>query len=211
MNSTTLVDTHIVVVTLFVLIYLVKTILIFSNQDALRRFNKVIKVPEMIISALFLITGIWQFTILGAIKMLQIYKLACVIVAIPLAIVGFKKLNKVMALVSFLLLVSAYGLAEMCKGEAFIPKKVIIQGNGSEEFNLGAMTYGANCSMCHGLDGKKQYRGAKDLSASVLTADLAANMISEGSKGRMPAFKNVLTSEQIVAASKYIQTLKGKY
>src|SRR5580704_5243436 len=100
MNSTTLVQTHVVVVTLFLLIYLIKTILIFANQNALVKFSKAVKVPEMIISVLFLVTGVWLFAILGAIKLLQIFKLLCVLVSIPLAIVAYKKMNKPLALYS---------------------------------------------------------------------------------------------------------------
>jgi len=208
MNSNTLVQTHIVVVTLFLLIYLIKTILIFANQNALVRFNKIVKVPEMIISTLFLITGIWLFAILGAIKVLQIVKIILVLVSIPLAVVAYKKLNKGLALISFLFILGAYGLAEMGKGKAYIPKAVVVEGNASDEFNMGAKIYGANCSMCHGLDGRKQYRDAKDLSASDLHPSLAGLIIREGSKGKMPTFKDILTDDEVNAAVKYIQTLK---
>ena len=101
MNSNALVLTHIIVVNIFLLIYLIKTILIFTNQNALLKFSKAVKVPEMIISVLFLVTGVWLFAILGAIKLLQIIKLALILIAIPVAIVGYKKMNKVMALLSF--------------------------------------------------------------------------------------------------------------
>ena len=91
-----------------------------------------------------------------------------------------------------------------------MPKTVIVQGDASPEFSLGAKTFGANCAMCHGMDGKKKYRDAADLSASTLNADLTITMINEVSKGKMPAFKNVLSADEIAAAAKYIQTLKGK-
>lgn len=210
MNSTLLVQTHIVAVTLFLLIYFIKTILIFTNQNALVKFSKAVKVPEMIISTLFLVTGIWLYTILGAIKILHMVKLALVLVSVPLAIIGFKKMYKGLALISFLMIVGAYGLADMSKGKTYIPKKVIVQGDASNEISLGAKTYGANCSMCHGVDGKKKYRDAADLSSSTLMAVLADSMIMEGSKGKMPAFKNVLTADEIVSATNFIQTFKGK-
>jgi mono/diheme cytochrome c family protein len=164
----------------------------------------------MIISLLFLVTGVWLFAILGAIKGLQIIKLALVFISIPVAIVGYKKMNKAMALLSFLMIVGAYGLADMSKGKPYIPKAVVIQGDAPGELSLGVKTFGANCAMCHGIDGKKKYRDAADLSASALSADLTIAMINEGSKGKMPAFKNVLSADEIAAAAKYIQTLKGK-
>src|ERR1041384_321528 len=139
MNSSTLVQIHLIAVTLFLLIYLIKTILIFANQSGLMKFSKVVRVPEMIISTLFLVTGVWLFVILGAIKFLQIIKLVFVLAAIPMAVVGFKKMNKALALISFLLIVGAYGLADMSKDKPYIKKTVIVQGNASDEFNAGAM------------------------------------------------------------------------
>src|SRR5690349_6025565 len=139
MNSSLLVTIHLVVVNLFLLIYLVKTILIFSNQNALVKFTKATKVAEMIISFTFLVTGVWLFSIVGAIKTLHIVKLILVVVSIPLAVIGFKRMNKGLALVSFILIVSAYGMAEMSKKKTFIPKEVTVQtdlgtANGANVF-----------------------------------------------------------------------------
>jgi cytochrome c553 len=210
MNSSALLVTHIIVVNIFLLIYFIKTILIFSNQDALVKFSKAVRVPEMIVSALFLVTGVWLFAILGAIKVLQIVKLALVFIAIPIAIVGYKKMNKVLALLSFIMIVAAYGLAEMARAKPYLPKTVIIEGNASDESMLGIKIFGANCSMCHGMDGKKEYRNAANLSASQLNTEATIAMINDGSKRKMPAFKNVLSADEIAAAAKYVQTLKGK-
>jgi uncharacterized membrane protein SirB2 len=208
MSSTLLSTTHIIVVNLFLLIYLIKTILLFANQNVLQKFTKVIRVPEMIISTLFLVTGIWLFVILGAIKMLQIIKLALIVVSIPLAVVGFKKMNKALALISFLLIVGAYGLAEVAKKKPFIPVAVIAKGIG-EEFK-GFKVYASNCSMCHGQDGKKMYRDAADLSTSALDASLIPQMIREGSNGKMPSFNGTLSEEEINAVAAYVLTLRGK-
>ena len=206
MNSTLLTTTHIIVVNLFLLIYLIKTILLFANQNALQKFTKATRVPEMIVSTLFLVTGVWLFVILGAIKTLQIVKLILIFVSIPLAVIGFKKMNKALALISFLLIVGAYGLAEVAKNKPFIPANVVTTG---DEFP-GFKTFVANCSMCHGTDGKKMYRDAADLSASTLNPTLVSQMIKEGSKGKMPAFNGTLSDEEINAVTIYLQTLRGK-
>jgi cytochrome c553 len=208
MNSTTLAQIHLVSAQLFVIIYLVKLVLLFANKDALQKFTRVTRLLEMVVSITFLGTGIWLFVMLGAIKTMQIIKLVLVFASIPIAVIGYKKLNKGLALFSFLLIVGAYGIAEMSKKKPFIPNKVIVQGNSDERTKLGATTYIANCAMCHGQDGKKMYRDAKDLSISVLNDDAVQLFIRSGSKGKMPAYETVLSADEISATSAYVMTLR---
>ncbi|HKC68956.1 MAG TPA: hypothetical protein VKG26_12050, partial [Bacteroidia bacterium] len=55
--------THFVVVTIFFLIYLIKTLLLLTDKkDALTSFTKKVKVLEMIVSVLFLVTGVYLMT-----------------------------------------------------------------------------------------------------------------------------------------------------
>lgn len=210
MNSNQLVSIHVIVVNLFLVMYLIKTILLFTSKAALAKFTKATRVPEMIISTAFLVTGVWLFAILGAIKTFHIIKLACIVIAIPLAVVGFKKQNKVLALLSFLLIVGSYGLAEMSKNKPFLPTKVMVNGSGDEHLLLGMKTYAANCAMCHGLDGKKMYRDAIDLSLSTSDQTKIMTMLHDGSKGKMPAFKGTISDEEMDAVGAYILTLRGK-
>ena len=92
MNSSLLVNIHTISVMLFLLTYLIKTILLFTKRSALEKYARITKVPEMIISAVFLITGIALFVLLDGIKTFQIIKLVCVFASIPIAIIAFKKL-----------------------------------------------------------------------------------------------------------------------
>jgi mono/diheme cytochrome c family protein len=208
MSSTLLTQIHIVVVQLFVLLYLVKIILLFANKDALLKFTKATRLLEMVVSTLFLVTGIWLFVILGAIKTLQIVKLLLVFASIPLAVIGFKRMNKMLALLAFLMIVSAYGVSEMAKKKPYIPNKVIVQGNADAQTVLGTTTYIANCAMCHGQDGKKMYREAKDLSTSALDNASTQLFISNGSKGKMPAYGGILSEEKIAATAVYVMNLR---
>ena len=93
--NTGILHLHYLVVTLFLLIYVIKTILLLSNKnDLLGKFSKKIKVPEMIISTLFLLTGVFLLTKLpfgGKYDYLLWIKLSMVAVSIPVAIIGFKK------------------------------------------------------------------------------------------------------------------------
>lgn len=208
MSSTLLTTIHITVVQIFVLLYLIKIVLLFANKDALVKFTRVTRLLEIVVSTLFLVTGVWLVAILGAIKMLQIVKLVLVFASIPVAVVGFKKMNKALALFSFLLIIAAYGLAEMSKKKPFIANKVIVEGNADEAAKLGVKTYIGNCAMCHGQDGKKKYRDAIDLSLSAASNERIDSLIRNGSKGKMPAFGSTLNEEEIKAASEYVFSLR---
>ena len=87
--------THKLVVVLFILIYLTKAILLLmGNTDTLNRFNKKIKVPEMIVSALLFITGIVMLNQIADFNLVFTIKLTLVITAIPVAVLAYRKYNK---------------------------------------------------------------------------------------------------------------------
>lgn len=197
--------THTLVVTLFLLIYVIKTILLLGNRaDLLQKFTKLVKVPEMIISALFLITGIYLATqqpFGGKFDYLFWIKLAMVFTSIPLAVIGFKKSNKILAALSLLLITGSYGLAEVYHKKKAITDTVVAG-------NDGKALYEANCNVCHGADGKLGMAGAKDLSASALDLAAMKEVILHG-KGAMPA--STLNDEQVQAVAEYVNaSIKGK-
>jgi mono/diheme cytochrome c family protein len=68
-------------------------------------------------------------------------------------------------------------------------------------FADGAATYTAKCKMCHGPGGEKNF---PDLSRSEV--DLA-KAVTDG-KGKMPAYKTKLSTDEIKAVVAYIKTLK---
>ena len=81
--------THLISVILFLLIYLIKTSLLLANkEEGLTKFTKSIKVPEMIVSTLFLLTGIYMLTQIPIINTLLIVKICIVFISIPVAVVG---------------------------------------------------------------------------------------------------------------------------
>ncbi|MFZ7113751.1 MAG: c-type cytochrome [Bacteroidota bacterium] len=208
MDSNLLARIHGISVMLFLLTYVIKTILLFTSKDMLAKYSKGTKVPEMIISTLFLVTGIWLFVIVGGIKTLYIIKLVFVFLSIPIAVAAFKKQNKGLALLSLILIVGAYGMAEAGKNKPFIPAKVALKGTATEENSAGAKLYFENCAFCHGADGKKLYRGAKDLTISPFAYDDIVQMVREGSKGKMPGYTVTLTDDEIAAVSKFVANLK---
>jgi len=196
--QTALRHTHLLSVILFLLIYLIKTFLLVTNKnEALAKFTKTIKVPEMIISVLFLGTGIYLLTMVGATKLL-IIKIVMVLTAIPTAIVGFKKANKVLAVIALLLIIGAYGIAE-------VNKKKVEKQTLSNSAN-GLEVYTVYCERCHGKDG---IGGTMGLDLTISQFDHAAILerIKNGS-GSMPSFKDVLTEQELEAVSIYVETLK---
>jgi mono/diheme cytochrome c family protein len=206
MDSNLLARIHSISVMLFLLTYVIKTILLFSSRTRLEKYSAMTKIPEMVVSLLFFVTGIWLFIILDGIKTFQIVKLIFVFASIPLAVIGFKKYKKGLALISLFLIIGAYGLAEMSKNKPFIPKKVELASGGDLSIANGAVIYQSNCVFCHGNDGKKMYRNAPDLTQSKLNEDAIIQMIREGGnvRGKMPSYNIIMSDENMRAVAKYV-------
>ena len=200
--ATGMLHSHTLFVVLFTLIYLIKTILLLSDRDELlEKFKKKTKVAEMVVSFGFLATGVFLMTQLPEINNLLITKLVLVVLSIPLAVIGFKKKNKVLATLSFFLIVVSFSLAYKAKAAKAGDK--IIALCGKEIFEQ-------KCSLCHGSEDKLKMSGAKDLSVTQLQHSGIVDIITNG-KNTMAAYKETLTPEQIEAVASYIETdLKGK-
>jgi cytochrome c6 len=70
-----------------------------------------------------------------------------------------------------------------------------------------AALFAQKCASCHGKDGKPsavgQKMGAKDLTAVKESEKELEGIITNG-KGKMPAYKEKLTPDQIASLAKYI-------
>ncbi len=195
--------THRISVTLFFLIYVVKTVLLLSNRaDLLQKFTKATKVIEMIVSALFLITGVYLMTKLSHIESILWIKIALVLASIPVAIIGFKKSNKILAALSLLMITASYGLGEV--GKKHREKGTVIAADKLD----GQEIYEAKCGLCHGNDGKAGLSGASDLSVTQLTTDSIKSIVLNG---RNTMVKVDITDEQAAAVAAYVESsVKGK-
>jgi len=200
--ATGMLHSHTLFVVLFTLIYLIKTILLLSDKDELlEKFKKKTKVAEMIVSFGFLATGVFLITQVPEINKFMIIKLVLVFASIPLAVVGFKKKNKILATLSFFFIVVSFSLAY--KSKAFKAGENIVAVNGKEIF-------ADKCALCHGDNGKLGLSGAKDLSITQLSHVGIVEIVTNG-KNTMAAYKGTLSTEQIEAVASFIETdLKGK-
>lgn len=73
----------------------------------------------------------------------------------------------------------------------------------------GKEVFSSNCTRCHGPDGTKGKWGAKNLATSILSDSELIHIIANG-KRIMPAWKEVLTYEEMRSVREYIKTLRVK-
>lgn len=211
---TGLFHTHKTVVILFILIYLIKTILLVTGRkESLKNFSGKIKIIEIVISSLFLITGVWLLLTTSEIRPLFIGKLALVVIAVPLAVIGFSKEKKAMGVLAFLLIISAYGLAEMNKTSMLkrleLPNDIIVDAS-SPDYDMishGKALYNTQCVVCHGENGNLRMSGAKDMTVSVMTREEVIQRINAG-KLTMPSYEDHFTDYEKRAISEYVLTLR---
>jgi cytochrome c551/c552 len=191
---------HKTTVILFLALYLFKWVALTFNVEGLKAFfaKKGLRIFEMVISTLFLVTGFYLLLKMPAelrSNLLWI-KIALVFASIPLAVIGFKRSNKILATLSVLLIITSYGLAEMHK------KRPIAEAEtGKAIFNAN------NCGVCHGADGKLMLNGAKDFTKSTLSRAEIEHRILNG-KNAMPAY-NKMTPEQLKMVTDYVESLRN--
>ncbi len=189
--------THYLTVVLFLILYVIKTILLLSGREALLdRFSKLTRIPEMIISVLFLLTGIYLMTQLplgGGYDFLLWIKICLVLVSIPLAVVGFKRKNKILAALSLLCITASFGLAE-----SYHKRKAYVQNTGVQ--SAGAL-YRSNCSVCHGNAGDAGLAGAKNIKTTELKESEIIKLVLNG-KNTMPPAN--LTPEQAQSVARFV-------
>jgi cytochrome c5 len=200
---------HKTTVILFLALYLFKWVALTFNVEGLKAFfaKKGLRIFEMVISTLFLVTGMYLMVKMPAelrTNLLWI-KIALVFASIPLAVIGFKRSNKILATLSVLLIITSYGLAEMHKKKK--GKSATIETTATLS---GQEIYAKlNCAICHGQDGKLMLNGAKDLTASTLSRADIEHQILNG-KNAMPAYKDALTPEQLKSLTDYVTSLQQK-
>lgn len=218
---TGLLHTHTLVVSLFLLIYLIKTVLLWAKPSLLEPFIRKIRILEIVVSTLFLLTGIVMALQTPSVHVGAWFwvKLIAVFAAIPLAVIGFRKANKGMALLSLLLIIYAWGVSEtrsprMKKSDYFGslgPAEALVGVNtdrASQQYDPvphGKALYTYYCATCHGSDGALGVAGAKNLAHSTLDRDNTKAFIRKG-KNAMPGFgSDVLSEDELDALVAYLK------
>lgn len=221
---TGMLHTHTLVVLLFTLLYLIKTILLFVSQDKLAAFTKRTKVAEMVISTLFLLTGLYmafQAPSVGVGSWFWV-KMIAVFASIPLAVIAFKRKIKLLALAAMALILYAYGVSEtksprMNKADYFgqlggdNAQSTTEFDPMSDSYDIlahGEALYANNCAVCHGADGALGAGGSKNLQISLKDKNEMAEMVLNG-KNAMPPFKGILSQEEVMATVAYVKAKIG--
>lgn len=220
--TTGILHLHVTVVVVFILLFTLKVALLLLNKTVtLELLRTRTKITEMVLGIFILATEGYLLFSLPTIAGYLIGKIIIVLVAIPLGIIGLKKNNKALAVISWLAFLYVYGVAEtdslkFKKDKFELPVSAaensedtghtILNENKEVALQNAARIYTSLCSPCHGKDGKLGIGGAKDLTQSKLTEAEKIRIIKEG-KGVMPKFADQLSDQEIESVVKYLETL----
>ena len=207
---------HIASAGLFLLDYVIKTILLLIGSSALEGYKKVTKVPSMIISTVFLATGIYLIAKIGMGNIGGWFhlKVTLVVIGIVLGVIGFKKNSKALAVISTVMFLYVYGVSETKDAKLGIGKPSmadVITDTANANYDViahGKAIYINNCLKCHGDNGKAMINGASDLTASMCENRGLVGIIRNGRK-LMPAFKDLLNEQEVTAVAEYVKSLRS--
>src|SRR6478736_3771 len=113
MATTAFLHTHVLVVILFLILFIIKAFLLFTNKLAtLETVKRKTKVLDMILGTLILVTGGYLVTQYHGLPTWLLVKILLVLAAIPLAIIGLKKQIKPLVALAVVIFVYVYSIAE---------------------------------------------------------------------------------------------------
>ncbi len=199
---------HKISASLFLLIYLIKGVAIFSKNQTYKEnlFSKM-KWLEIPVSFVFLATGIYLLFQMGDTPGYLYIKLLLVLAAIPLAIVGQKRNKPIFLWLSIFVIVYVFGASETRSLSFQKPRIELLADDGTganfELLNLGSHIYGENCIRCHGRSGDLERYGARKLIGSTLSPEKRRKLIMEG-KGNMPGFAKKLDQKELEALEYFL-------
>jgi len=206
--------THKIVVSLYLLFFLIKVVmLLVAKPEKAMGFRKRTMWMEMTLSVLFLITGLYLAFNSGEVRVGNWFwgKVVLIVAVVPIGIIAFRKMNKMLAILALLILIYIYGISETHSLRFHHHYNIAASdantNNPAAKIAYGQQVYSKACQPCHGSDGKLGLSGAFDLTQANLDGDQTIEVVTNGRK-TMPAFKSTLTADQIAAVSMYVITLK---
>ena len=206
---------HVTVVSIFILLYVAKVYLLLANKsEALDKLRSKTKIADMVLGSLIIITGLFLTIKAPAIETYLTVKIILVFASIPVGIIAMKKANKPMAIAAVLIYVYVFAVAKTdslkLKKDAFVTPVAVVDSASTEApaaVSEGKIIFESKCALCHGVDGKLQLSGAKDLSVSKLTKAETIEMIKSG-KGLMAGYKDEFNEQQLNALADYVEGLR---
>ncbi|QNL21182.1 c-type cytochrome [Hyphobacterium sp. CCMP332] len=204
--------THKISVSLFLIIYLFKALMLIANhKETLKKFSRLVKIPEMIISVLFLATGVYMLIKGGHPELYMMVKIVLVLASIPLAVIGIRKEKKLFLVLSVVILIYVYGIAETHSLTFTHPSpEGLIENVEDDNYQIkvhGLALYQQHCLRCHGEQGDKMRYESPDISTTSLDKEQRWAIINNG-KGMMPAFGKKLDKNEKKALEEYLLSLK---
>lgn len=215
-----LLHTHELLITLYVLIFTIKVVLLLiNNESALANFRKKTRiVGEMVLPSLFLISGI----ILAVMSKTGfgdnwfLIKMCLIALSVGTGIFTFNKNSKILGILTFLIFIYVIMLSyikdPMLKKPARpLAENVITDPHaaGYDAVKHGLAVYiNSGCYTCHGTDGKLGNHGAANLSISVLPDADIINVIRNGRGSIMKGYGEKLNPIEIHALTEYVKSLR---
>ena len=141
--------THLLIISLFLINFLIKTILLLSNEEKFTAFRNKTKLVEIILGTLVLVSGFSLFFYRGVYNEMWLnVKMLLVFAAIPIGIVGMKKGNKALALLSLSIFLYIFAVA-WTKSLSFSTPAPAVETSFNEHNNQG-MIKTVECASFHG-------------------------------------------------------------
>jgi cytochrome c5 len=160
-----------------------------------------------------LLSGLLMLFQIAEIRTLFIAKLVIVVVALLISWVSFQKVQKGLAVLALLMLVGAYGMADMNRryiaSRDNLPQGLITEVSNPQynEGLHGQALYQLHCENCHGEQGDRGLSGASNLRTSVLSKDQMETFVRYGFSV-MPAYGEDFSDQEIKAILNYVVTFQ---
>lgn len=206
--DTGLLHGHVAICAAYLVFYLVKYVLLLTNNKATLDLIRNKKWIEPVFGTLILASGGYLLATSPVVQPYQYLKLGLVLASIGLGVVAMKRGNKALATVTLVLLVYVYGMAET---RNFYPAPVsyasLVPSESLPAQQVAATIYAQECVRCHGTDGALGRFKAMNIKGTALSKQAIMDVITNG-RNSMKAYGKRLSPEQIDALADYVQTLK---